>query len=157
MLPNGKSVLLAFLAGHYAQAAPINTHSKQVRAVIDSVKAQLKADNMADASTAVDEAAAALRADGITNDNIFDRLEHELVALTTEGGFSIDDIAKDTIQYVHAKGAVQKRDQEKTANDTAVPGTVSVVINHVVDHGVKHWKRGDCPDGSQADFCCVIM
>lgn len=79
MLPNGKSVLLALLAAHYAQAAPINTHSKQVRAVIDSVKAQLKADNMTDASTAVDEAAAALRANGITNDNIIDRLEHELV------------------------------------------------------------------------------
>lgn len=71
------------------------------------------------------------------------------------GGFSVDDIAKDTIEYMNAKGALQKRDQEETADETAVPDTVT--IKQVMDHGVKHWKRGQCPGGSQADLCCVIM
>ncbi|KAK7710264.1 hypothetical protein SLS64_005848 [Diaporthe eres] len=155
MLPNGKPILLALLAAYCALAAPVKAQPDQFHAVLDALKAQMKAEYNIDASLAVDEVEAFLWAKGVLNNEIYAKLNQEILNLTTEGGFSVDDLAKGTAEYLDTKRALQKRDQEETADDTAVPDAET--IKQVVDHGVKHWKRGQCPDGSQADLCCVVM
>lgn len=60
MIPNVNPILMALLAAYYALASPVDTQPDQVQAVIDSLKAQLKADNINDVSAVVDEAEVSL-------------------------------------------------------------------------------------------------
>lgn len=78
MLPNGKPVLMALLVAYCAMASPINTRPGAVQAVLDALKAQLKADDISHATTLVDEAEASLWADGVLNDDIVAKLEQEI-------------------------------------------------------------------------------
>lgn len=78
MLPNGEPVLMALLVAYCAMASPVNTRPGAVQAVIDAIKAQLKADNISHASTLVNEAEASLWADGVLNDDIVAKLEQEI-------------------------------------------------------------------------------
>ncbi|KAG6354549.1 hypothetical protein INS49_004566 [Diaporthe citri] len=123
-----------------------------VQAVVDALKAQLEADNVTDASAAVDEAEAFLRANEVLNDEIMAKLGQEIVeadaptsschplscyskTLTVERGLSVDDIAQNTLEYLKTKGAVQKRDREEAANDTAVPDTVTIMtLTHLMNY-----------------------
>lgn len=78
MIPNGNPILMALLAAYCALASPINTQPDQVQAVIDSLKAQLKADNINDVRSLVNETEASLWANGVLNDDIVAKLEHEI-------------------------------------------------------------------------------
>lgn len=75
--------------------------------------------------------------------------------LTTEEGVTVDTIAKETIEYLNSKGAIKKPDQDEAA-DGAIYLDADV-IKQVLDHGVNFMKLGPCPDGSQADLCCIIL
>lgn len=65
--------------------------------------------------------------------------------LATEGGFTVATITEDTIEYLNAKGAFHKHDQEKPAVETLILDTAA--IKQVLDHGVKY-RGNPCPDGS---------
>lgn len=78
MLPNGNPILMALLAAYCALASPVNTRPDQVQAVINALKAQLKADNVTDASNIVNEAEASLWVNGVLNDEIVAKLEQEI-------------------------------------------------------------------------------
>lgn len=62
MFPKNSPILMALLAAYCAMAAPVNTQPNQVRAVINTLKAQLKADNITDASAAVEDSLRAIAA-----------------------------------------------------------------------------------------------
>lgn len=76
-------------------------------------------------------------------------------ALTTEEGITVDTIAKETIEYLDAKGAIKKPEQNG-AEDGAIFLDADV-IKKVLSHGNRFIQLGRCPDGSQADLCCVIL
>lgn len=78
MIPNVNPILMALLVAYCALASPVNTQPDQVQAVIDSLKAQLKADNINDVSAVVDEAEASLWSNGFLNYEIVAKLEHEI-------------------------------------------------------------------------------
>lgn len=78
MLPIGNPILMGLLAAYCAMASPVNTQPDQVQAVIDALKAQLKADNITDASAVVNEAEASLWANGVLNDEVFAKLQREI-------------------------------------------------------------------------------
>ncbi|KAJ0124349.1 hypothetical protein J7T55_005687 [Diaporthe amygdali] len=158
MLPEGKTIFMALLLAYCAAAAPAHiAQPVQVQGVIDALKAQLKADNIPDAPAIVDEAEAALKANGALNAETIARLNDEIQArnrtrslvLTNEGGSSVESIAKDTIEYLISKGVIQKPDHD-------VAGSGAVVLDAEV---VKHVliSAYTCPDGSQAKWCCVIL
>ncbi|KAK2606661.1 hypothetical protein N8I77_005395 [Diaporthe amygdali] len=165
MLPEGKTIFMALILTYCAAAAPVHiAQPVQVQAVIDALKAQLKADNIPDAPAIVDEAEAALKADGALNAETIARLNDEIQArnrtrslvihqnlfvLTNEGGSSIESIAGDTIKYLISKGVIQKPDHD-------VAGSGAVVLDAEI---VKHVliSAYTCPDGSQAKWCCVIL
>lgn len=77
-------------------------------------------------------------------------------SLVTEHGISVDTIAVDTIEYLNAKGAFEKSEDDETGNMTIFLD--AAVIKQVVDHGVSFRS---CPDGSQAKNCgglgCTIL
>lgn len=82
MLPNDNhimmAIMMALLAAYCALASPVKTHSAQVQGAIEALKAQLKADNITDASDMVNEAEASLWADGVVKDEIIAKLELEI-------------------------------------------------------------------------------
>lgn len=78
MIPNVNPILMALLAAYCALASPVNTQPDQVQAVIDSLKAQLKANNINDVSAVVNEAEASLWTKGVLNYEIVAKLEHEI-------------------------------------------------------------------------------
>lgn len=56
MLPKGNPILTALLTAYCALASRVNSQPDRVQAVINALKAQLKADNITDAPAVVDEA-----------------------------------------------------------------------------------------------------
>lgn len=80
MILNGNPILMALLAAYYALASPVNTQPDQVQAVINSLKAQLKADNINDVPSVFNEAETSLWDNGILNDEIVAKFEQEIQA-----------------------------------------------------------------------------
>lgn len=79
MLPNGKPIILALLAAYCALAAPVKAQPDQFHAVLDALKAQMKAEYNIDASLAVDEVEAFLWAKGVLNNEIYAKLNQEIL------------------------------------------------------------------------------
>ncbi|KAG8164377.1 hypothetical protein KVR01_006295 [Diaporthe batatas] len=155
MLPNGNPILMALATAYCALAAPTNGQPDHVQEVIDALKLHLEAENVKDASQVINDAEASLWADNVLNDAVITDLKQKIETLKVEEGITVNTIAEETIEYLNAKGAFKKPDEDGDANGTIV--LEPEVIKQVLDHGVSFIQLGKCPDGSQADLCCVIL
>lgn len=186
MLPEGRTIFMALVLAYCAAAAPAHiAQPVQVQAVIDALKAQLKADNIPDAPAIVDEAEAALKADGALNAETIARLNDEIQARNRTRSLVIHQtlFVRNHGRFPAHHNCIANHDPsqvltneggssiESIAEDTIkyliskgviqkpdhnVAGSGAVVLDAEV---VKHVliSAYTCPDGSQAKWCCVIL
>lgn len=78
MLPKVNPIVMALVAAYCALASPINTQPDYVQEVIDALKLQLEADNLAGASAMINEAEKYLWDNGVLNDDVVASLKQEI-------------------------------------------------------------------------------
>lgn len=92
MLPKNSPILMALLTAYCAMAAPVNTQPSQMRAVINTLKAQLKADNITDASAAVDAVKHSLRAIAARSETEIDDAMIDGLMVSERSHFSVSPL-----------------------------------------------------------------
>lgn len=78
MVPKVNPIVMALAAAYCALASPINTQPDYVQEVIDTLKVQLEADNVTDASAFINAAEMSLLDNGVLKDDVVAKLNQQI-------------------------------------------------------------------------------